>query len=102
MYIVENQIDQYGDYSIFCSQLENGKIGERFRFFIDYGLPYSAVQKLENKLKKELGNNISEKEIILWVKENFHSLSGNFLKYEYEFIKEILKYRKIDLFYRIV
>ena len=90
----ENQIDQYGDYSIFCSQLENGKIGERFRFFIDYGLPYSAVQKLENKLKKELGNNITEKEIILWVKENFHSLSSNFLKYEYDLLKKSLNIEK--------
>ena len=45
----KNKINKYGDYSIFCSQLENGKIGERFRFLIDYGLPYSAVRKLENK-----------------------------------------------------
>lgn len=90
----KNQIDQYGDYNIFCSQLENGKIGERFRFFIDYGLPYSAVQKLEHKLNKELGKNITEKEIILWVKENFHSLSGNFLKYEYDLLKKSLNIEK--------
>ena len=90
----KNKINKYGDYSIFCSQLENGKIGERFRFLIDYGLPYSAVRKLENKINKECGKDISEKEIILWVNENLQGLRSIFLMYEYDLLKKSLNIKE--------
>ena len=43
----KNSNRNYGDYSIFNSLLENGQIGEDFRFLIDFGVPSSGIKKIE-------------------------------------------------------
>ena len=85
----KNGNQKYGDYSIFNSLLENGSIGERFRFLIDFGVPSSAVKKIETQFKRnnKIGENI---EIILWLKQNIKVWENILLDYEYGLLKKSL------------
>ncbi len=85
----KNGNHEYGDYSIFNSLLENGNIGEHFRFLIDFGVPSSAVKKLEIQFKKsnKTDDNI---EIISWLKQNIQVLENILLDYEYDLLKKSL------------
>ena len=81
-----------GDYSIFSSLLENGEISENFRFLVDYGVPLSAVKKIEvefNKCNKENHDNIF---ILQWLKQNINIFNSILLKYEYNLLKKSLNF----------
>lgn len=85
----KNGNQKYGDYSIFSSLLENGNIGEPFRFLIDFGIPSSAVKKIEMQFKK---NNKTDEniEIISWLKQNIQVLKNILLDYEYDLLNKSL------------
>lgn len=81
-----------GDYSIFSSLLENGEISENFRFLVDYGVPLSAVKKIEvefNKCNKENHDNIF---ILQWLKQNINIFNSILLEYEYNLLKKSLNF----------
>lgn len=81
-----------GDYSIFSSLLENGEISENFRFLVDYGVPLSAVKKIEvefNKCNKENYDNIF---ILQWLKQNINIFNSILLEYEYNLLKKSLNF----------
>lgn len=87
----ESGIGDYGDYSIFSSLLENGRIDENFRFLLDYGIPSSAVIKIEKQFKK--GNNKIDDnlDVMEWLKLNIKDLKFILLEYEYNLLKKSLK-----------
>ena len=81
---------EHGDYSIFSSLLENGEIGEHFRFLIDFGVPSSAVKKVESQFKKENKIYNDNVEILQWLKQNIQVLKNKLLEYEYYLLKKSL------------
>lgn len=88
----KNSNRNYGDYSIFNSLLENGEISENFRFLVDYGVPLSAVKKIEvefNKCNKENYDNIF---ILQWLKQNINIFNSILLEYEYNLLKKSLNF----------
>lgn len=89
-YTFEQFDGKYGDYSLFISLLENEKVGEKFRFLIDYGIPSSAIKKLETQFKQEGHRNDDNVEIIPWIKRNVRNLKKNLLEYEYELLERAL------------
>lgn len=89
-YVFEQFDGKYGDYSLFISLLENEKVGEKFRFLIDFGIPSSAIKKLETQFKREGHRNDDNVEIIPWIKRNVRNLKKNLLEYEYELLERAL------------
>ena len=89
-YTFEQFDGKYGDYSLFISLLENEKVGEKFRFLIDFGIPSSAIKKLETHFKQEGHRNDDNVEIIPWIKRNVRNLKKNLLEYEYELLERAL------------
>ncbi|MGY3708369.1 DEAD/DEAH box helicase [Granulicatella adiacens] len=89
-YTFEQFDGKYGDYSLFISLLENEKVGEKFRFLIDFGIPSSAIKKLETQFKQEGHRNDDNVEIIPWIKRNVRNLKKNLLEYEYELLERAL------------
>ena len=89
-YTFEQFDGKYGDYSLFISLLENEKVGEKFRFLIDFGIPSSAIKKLETNFKQEGHRNDDNVEIIPWIKRNVRNLKKNLLEYEYELLERAL------------
>jgi helicase C-terminal domain protein len=88
----KNSNSNYGDYSIFNSLLENGQIGEDFRFLIDFGVPSSGVKKIEVQFKKD-NKTYNNVEIIQWLKQNIKILKNILLDYEYDLLKKALNLR---------
>ena len=89
-YTFEQFDGKYGDYSLFISLLENEKVGEKFRFLIDFGIPSSAIKKLETQFKQEGHRNDDNVEIIPSIKRNVRNLKKNLLEYEYELLERAL------------
>lgn len=87
-----NSNRKYGDYSIFNSLLENGKIGEDFRFLIDFGVPSSGIKKIEVQFKKNNKANNDNVEIVPWLKQNIKILKNILLDYEYDLLKKSLNF----------
>ena len=86
----KNSNRNYGDYSIFNSLLENGQIGEDFRFLIDFGVPSSGIKKIEVQFKKDNKTYNDNVEIIPWLKQNIKILKNILLDYEYDLLKKAL------------
>ncbi|ANF98556.1 helicase [Paenibacillus bovis] len=74
-----------GDFSFFASQIENDFIRENLSILIEYGIPNSAIRKLE----KILPSQISEENIIKMIQQNeYHSIQ-TLIKYERDKLKEL-------------
>ena len=92
-YVFEsNGSSEYGDYSIFTSLLENDKISEHFRFLIDFGVPSTAVKKLEIHLKNNTITYNDDIEIVLWLKQNIQVFRTILLEYEYDLLTRALDF----------
>lgn len=79
-YVCEKRRRKAGSYSYYVQQLENDFITENLSILIEFGLPVSAVRKLENKIPSDL----TEDEIISFLKKNKEWLTGNWSRYEKE------------------
>lgn len=88
----KNSNRNYGDYSIFNSLLENGQIGEDFRFLIDFGVPSSGIKKIEVQFKKDNKTYNDNVEIMPWLKQNIKILKNILLDYEYDLLKKALNF----------
>lgn len=92
-YVFEtNGSSEYGDYSIFTSLLENDKISEHFRFLIDFGVPSTAIKKLEIHLKNNTITHKDDVEIVLWLKQNIQFFRTILLEYEYDLLMRALEF----------
>ncbi len=52
-----------GDYTFYASQIENDFVRGNLSILVEYGIPKSAVTKLENKIAPELGEDFIFDEI---------------------------------------
>ncbi|MDT2873258.1 DEAD/DEAH box helicase [Lactococcus lactis] len=71
----------FGDYSIFASLLENEQIQSNLQFLIDFGVPASAIIKIqksidvdisENEIKPHIRNQINNSELLAYEKEQLN------------------------------
>lgn len=77
-YICEKYKLTAGSYSFFVQQLENDFISENLSILLEYGVPTSAIRKLDKILPK----NLSEDEIIPYIKNNKNILYKSLIQYE--------------------
>ena len=78
--------------SSFTSLLENDKISEHFRFLIDFGVPSTAIKKLEIHLKNNTITHKDDVEIVLWLKQNIQFFRTILLEYEYDLLMRALEF----------
>lgn len=85
-YIFLNSGMRHGDYSLFSSLLECEQVDERFQFLIDYGIPSSAVKKLN------IPKNIKEDfKVIEYIKEHEHDICNRLITYEEKLLKDAIR-----------
>ncbi len=75
-----------GDYSFYASQIENDFVRGNLSILVEYGIPKSAISKLENKISPYLEEDYIFDEI---KNKNLAEVS-NLNNYEKEKISEIL------------
>jgi hypothetical protein len=94
---VVNQIQKYickkhnvgaGEYTYYSAQLENEFVRENLSILIDYGVPASAIRKLE----KQVPHTILEDDLFNFIKHNNIQKSSELLPYELHKIEESLQY----------
>ncbi len=63
--------------------LENDRVSERFQYLIDFGIPTSAVKKLESIVPQEL---VTDADINEFFKKNQQIVKGLLLEYEFKLL----------------
>lgn len=78
--ICEKKNIKPGSYSFFVQQLENDFIRENLSILVEFGIPSNAVRRLE----KFIPVNLSEDEVIDFIKGNRDYMNSVLLPYEKE------------------
>lgn len=87
-YIFKNRSDNdCGNYSVFASMLENERVPERLQFLVDYGVPSTAIIKLDLKIPK---NIVDDKEITMFLLKNIDDFEVSLMNYEKRLLSEAL------------
>ncbi|MDT8781903.1 MAG: hypothetical protein IAX22_04550 [Candidatus Bathyarchaeota archaeon] len=81
----ENDVES-GDYSFYSKQIENEFVRDNLSILVEYGIPKSAIEKLEDKIPE----SISEDEVIQHVKDNNLLEKAGLTKYEKEVFSDNL------------
>ncbi|WP_246873696.1 DEAD/DEAH box helicase [Paenibacillus dendritiformis] len=74
-----------GDYSFYASQIENDFIRENLAILVEYGVPNSAVKKLESMIP----SNIGEDEVLNIIRRNKYYELSSLIDYEKSKIMEL-------------
>jgi hypothetical protein len=85
-YVCESYGRRAGSYSYFIQQLENDFIPENLSILIEYGVPASAVRKLDSKVPR----NLSEDEVVEYIRRYKRQLTSDWLQYERDKLDEHL------------
>ena len=85
-YVCESYGRSAGSYSYFIQQLENDFIPENLSILIEYGVPASAVRKLDSKVPR----NLSEDEVVEYIRRYKRQLTSDWLQYERDKLDEHL------------
>ncbi len=75
-----------GNYTYFASQIENGFLPENLVILLEYGVPSSAVKKIQ----KYVNSNISSEHIIEFLRTK-DTKTFDLLPYEEERLRAVLK-----------
>lgn len=65
-YVCEKNDLEPGDHSFYASQIENDFVRGNLSILAEYGIPKSAIKKLENKIPQDLG----EDDVLNEIREN--------------------------------
>ena len=84
--ICEKRNNKPGSYSFFVQQLENDFIRENLSILVEFGIPSNAVRRLENVIPA----NLSEDEVIDFIKKNRSNIKKNLLPYESERLEQCI------------
>lgn len=83
-----NGVENYGDYTLFASKLENERIDEKLQFLVDYGVPSSAILKI----KKFIPTNLeSDLEITNFLKKHSKTVNEDLLTYEKNLLNKAIR-----------
>ncbi len=84
--ICEKQKIKPGSYSFFVQQLENDFIRENLSILVEFGIPSSAVRRLENIIP----DSLSEDEVIHFIKKNRNYIKEYLLPYESDRLEQCI------------
>jgi len=85
-YVCEKHGIKPGSYSYFVQQLENDFVPERLSILTEYGIPNTTIIKM----KEIIPNDISEDDVIEFIKKNMEKVHSILTAYEVERLKEEL------------
>ncbi|SHN50666.1 DEAD/DEAH box helicase [Desulfitobacterium chlororespirans] len=85
-YVCDRHGRKAGSYSYFVQQLENDFLSEDLSILIEFGMPTSAVRKLEPKIP----NGLTEDAIIEYIQKHKQQLTSNWLQYEIDKLNQCL------------
>lgn len=85
-YVCEKNGLSAGNYSYYSNQIENDFVRENLSILVEYGIPKSAIKKLEQKLAA----NLDEDEILEEIKKRDLIDTSNLIQYEKEKMLENL------------
>lgn len=85
-YICDENDIEFGDYSYYASQIENDFVPNKLAILLEYGIPNSAILKLQNHINLKLEEDIIIEKVIKLTKEKPDLL----LQYEIEKIESAL------------
>ena len=85
-YVCEKNNLKPGDYTHYASQIENDFVNDNLSILVEYGIPISAIRKLENKISEDMNEDDIIDEII---NDNLIEEAG-LIEYEKQKIKEII------------
>jgi len=74
-----------GNYTFFASSIENDFLPKNLSILSEYGIPHSAIRKIEPYIPK----NLSEDEVFNYIKEKRLDINKNLIKYETDKIQKI-------------
>lgn len=75
-----------GSYSFFVQQLENDFTRDNLSILVEFGIPSNVVRKLESVIP----TNLSEDEVIDYIKKNRNKLEKHLLQYERERLEQCI------------
>lgn len=84
--ICEKRNIKPGSYSFFVQQLENDFVRENLSILVEFGIPSNAVRKLE----KVIPSNLSEDQVIVFIRKNRNKLKKYLLPYESECLEQCI------------
>lgn len=84
--ICEKRNIKPGSYSFFVQQLENDFIRENLSILVEFGIPSNAVRRLEQVVSA----NLSEDEVVNFIKENRDYIKKYLLPYESERLEQCI------------
>lgn len=85
-YVCENYGRRAGSYSYFIQQLENDFIPENLSILIEYGVPASAVRRLDSRVPR----NLSEDGVVEYIRRYKRQITSDWLQYERDKLDEHL------------
>jgi hypothetical protein len=85
-YVCEKNNLEPGNYTYYASQIENDFVRENLSILVEYGIPKSAINKLENKIPKDL----DEDKVLDEIKNKKLIETSDLIDYEKEKIRENL------------
>lgn len=84
--ICEKRNIKPGSYSFFVQQLENDFIRKNLSILVEFGIPSNAVRRLE----RVISANLSEDEVVNFIKENRDYIKKHLLPYESERLEQCI------------
>lgn len=73
-----------GNYTYYANLIENDFLRENLAILAEYGIPGSAIRKIENKIP----NNINQDDVLNYIRDNGIVFTKGLLEYEKQKIKE--------------
>lgn len=86
-YVCEKHRKPTGNYSFYASQIENDFIPNELSILFEYGIPTSAIKKMENEL---INKNLTEDEVVIKTRDILQQDQNDLLDYEKERINTAL------------
>ncbi|CDK34251.1 Helicase conserved C-terminal domain protein [Ligilactobacillus salivarius cp400] len=75
----KHDIVECGEYTSFAALLENDRVSERLQFLVDYGVPSSAIRKIETILPSDIESDV---DVIRFIRDNKSSVEEKLINYE--------------------
>ncbi|TDM38628.1 DEAD/DEAH box helicase [Macrococcoides canis] len=86
-YVFNSRNIKSGDYTTFLTLLESDTVDEKLQFLVDFGVPSSAVKKIDY-IPTELSEN---KDIANYIKLNLKKINSSLIPYEKNLLKQALE-----------
>lgn len=84
----KHNVEDYGEYTYFSSLLENDRVPDRLQFLLDYGVPSSAIRKIDLFIPMSIE---FDQDVIVFLRENKTYVNSRLLKYESNLVNRAIR-----------